>query len=91
MKTARFTAFGFAALVAAAGVVAAPVGASAAKCVKASGQGTGLTQEIAKAMATDALNLSIANYGGKGKGKVAMKCDGMQILSTCTASQRACK
>ena len=91
MRTARFTALGCAALLGLAATVAAPAGASAAKCAKVSGEGTGLTADIAKALATDGLNLSIANYGGKGKGKVAMKCDGMEVLATCKATQRACK
>jgi len=79
------------AMLGAVAMVAMPAGANAAKCVKVSGEGTGLTQDLAKALATDGLNISIANYGGKGKGKVMMKCDGMQVLATCKASQRACK
>lgn len=88
MKVARYIAIGAAAVGAMALV---SVEANAAKCVKVSGEGTGLTPEIAQALATDGVNISIANYGGKGKGKVAMKCDSMPVMTTCKATQKACK
>gem|GEM_PF-739932 len=74
-----------------AGAALLPGKAEAAKCVTAGGTATGLTQDIAKSLATMALNQSISNYGGKAVGKVAMKCDNNPLLATCTAKQRACK
>ena len=62
-----------------------------ARCLKAGGTATGLTQDIAKTMATAALNQSISGHGGKASGKVAMKCDANMLMSTCTATQRVCK
>lgn len=87
MKTLSVVALG-AALVAAAAIVPA---AQAAKCVMAGGSATGLTQDIAKSLATMALSQSISNHGGKPSGKVAMSCDANVLLSTCTAKQRVCK
>ncbi len=87
MKTLSLVALG-AALV--AGSALAPA-AQAAKCVMAGGSATGLTQDIAKDLATMALNQSIASHGGKASGKVAMKCDANMLMSTCTAKQRVCK
>ena len=68
-----------------------PVTEAEAKCVMAGGSATGLTQDIAKSLATMALNQSISSYGGKASGKVAMSCDANVVMSTCTAKQRACK
>lgn len=68
-----------------------PVTEAEAKCVMAGGSATGLTQDIAKSLATMALNQSISSYGGKASGKVAMSCDANMVMSTCTAKQRACK
>ncbi|MGE8941684.1 hypothetical protein ACO2I3_07215 [Leptospira interrogans] len=62
-----------------------------AKCVLAGGTATGLTPEISKTLATAALGQSITSYGGKARGKVAMKCDANPLMTTCTAKQRACK
>ena len=73
-----------------AGLALVPT-AQAAKCVLAGGTATGLTQDIAKELATMALNQSIGNYGGKASGKIAMKCDANALMSSCTAKQRACK
>lgn len=87
-KTLSFLAVGTLTVLAAATL--APATADA-KCVLAGGTATGLTQDIAKTLATAALNQSISNYGGKASGKVAMKCDANMVMSTCTAKQRACK
>jgi len=87
MKSLSVVALG-AALVAAAAFAPA---AQVAKCVMAGGSATGLTQDIAKSLATMALNQSISNYGGKPSGKVAVSCDSNVILATCTAKQRVCK
>jgi hypothetical protein len=65
--------------------------ADAKSCVKAGGQGTGLTPDIAKAMATAALGNSITQYGGKAAGKASMTCKTDMVITTCNASQRACK
>lgn len=63
----------------------------AKSCVMAGGQGTGLGQEIAKTMASAALSQVLSKGGMKGSGKVTTKCDNNPIVTTCTASQRACK
>ncbi len=78
-------------VVAAAFLVAGSMQASAAKCVMAGGQGTGITPEIAKNMAGIALNTSITNMGAKAKGKVSTTCETALVISTCTSRQRACK
>ncbi len=90
MKTLALVAMGAATALAAATFAPATADAKA-KCVMAGGTATGLTQDIAKTMATNALNQSIGSYGGKAAGKVAMKCDANMVMSTCTAKQRACK
>ncbi|MGE0628729.1 MAG: hypothetical protein AB7O43_12960 [Hyphomicrobiaceae bacterium] len=64
---------------------------SKAKCVRAGGQGTGIEEGIAKAMAKEALGQSIAAGKMKARGKIAYKCSGGPLLPTCTATQRACK
>ncbi len=62
-----------------------------AKCVRAGGQATMVTPDLAKYMATAALNNSISNMGAKAVGPVAMKCTGDMVMPTCTARQKACK
>lgn len=75
----------------AAFVALSSVQASAAKCVMAGGEGTGITPEIAKSLSAIALNTSISNMGAKAKGKVATTCQTTLVVSTCTSRQRACK
>ena len=79
--------------VAAAAIIAAgALPASAAKCVKAGGQGTGITPEIAKTMSTIALANAITNIGAKASGKISTTCETTAfVVSTCTSYQRACK
>jgi hypothetical protein len=90
MNIKRFVALGSAALISAALLIPA-VAEAKGKCMTVGGEGTGLTPEIAKLMATNALSEALASYGGKGKGKVSTKCDAMVVMATCTAKQRACK
>lgn len=78
------------------GVVAASYGAVttpayAAKCVRASAQATMLTTPVATQVAKWSLASSLSSKGLKGKGKVGVKCKYEFVLSTCTATQRACK
>lgn len=94
----RFAYLGAAAVIGVGLVLSAGEPADAAKagkggksCVMAGGQGTGLGQEIAKSMATAALSQSLAKGGLKAAGKVSTKCDNNPVVTTCTASQRACK
>jgi hypothetical protein len=61
------------------------------KCVRAGGQATMVTLDLAKFMATAALNNSISGMGAKAAGPVSMKCSGDMIMPTCTARQKACK
>jgi hypothetical protein len=79
------------AAIAVASAVAFAAPASAAKCVLAGGQGTGITPDIAKTMSTIALGNAVKNMGAKASGKVATKCETTLIVSTCTSRQRACK
>ncbi len=72
-------------------IAASSINASAAKCVLAGGQGTGITPEIAKNLAGIALNTSITGMGAKAKGKVSTKCETVLVISNCTSRQRACK
>jgi hypothetical protein len=66
---------------------------SMAACVKAGGEGTGVTKDFATFMAEAALKNSISNAGMTGKGKVSTSCkpDMTMLLTTCTARQTACK
>ncbi|MCB1548657.1 MAG: hypothetical protein KDJ41_12595 [Hyphomicrobiaceae bacterium] len=78
--------------VAALSLAVATVGAQA-KCVKASGQGVGITKDIATTMATMAMGNSIKAWAkGKkakvGKAKVACK---LELGYSCRATARACK
>ena len=65
--------------------------AEAAKCVRAGGQATMITEDLAKFMANAALKNSISGMNAKAVGPVAMKCDTGSGLPTCTARQKACK
>lgn len=75
--------------VASHGAVTSP--AHAAKCVKASAQATMLTTPLATQMAKWSLSSSLNSKGLKGRGKIGVKCKYELVLSTCTATQRACK
>jgi hypothetical protein len=72
-----------------AGIAVTP--ASAAKCVLAGGQGTGITPDLAKTMSTIALDNAIKNMGAKASGKIDTKCETTLVVSTCTSRQKACK
>ncbi len=63
----------------------------AKKCVMAGGEGTGVTTDVAKFMATAALNNSIAGAGLKAAGDIKYDCKYEVVVSNCTAKQRACK
>jgi hypothetical protein len=72
----------------AGGVMSAP---AEAKCVRAGGQATMITEDLAKFMAGAALKNSIAGMGAKPAGPVMMKCETGAGLPTCVARQKACK
>ena len=78
----------FAASVVGAGLVTP---ADAAKCAKIGGEGTGLGELVAKDQANMALAEAIKAYGGKASGKASSKCTMALVLTTCTATQKACK
>ena len=63
----------------------------AGKCVMAGGQGTAVGEEFAKSNALMSLNESIGKGGSKASGNVSYKCSMALLISTCTASQKACK
>jgi hypothetical protein len=59
--------------------------------VRAGGQATMITEDLAKFMANAALKNSISGMGAKAVGPVAMKCETGSGLPTCVAKQKACK
>ena len=65
--------------------------ASAGSCMKVTGQGTGVTEPVAKFMSEAAVKNGIANRGLKAAGKIKTSCktDAL-VISNCTSSQRAC-
>jgi hypothetical protein len=70
------------------GLMSAPADA---KCVRAGGQATMITEDLAKFMAGAALKNSIAGMGAKPVGPVVIKCETGAGLPTCIAKQKACK
>ena len=60
------------------------------KCVRAGGQATMITEDLAKFMANAALKNSISAMNAKAVGPVSMKCDTGSGLPTCVARQKAC-
>ena len=74
----------------AGGLMSAPAEAKG-HCVRAGGQATMITEDLARFMAGAALKNSIAGMGAKPVGPVAMKCETGTGLPTCVAKQRACK
>ncbi len=85
--TGRFLVMAAAASLAAG--AAAP--AFAKSCVRAGGQGSGFTPELATFMANAALKNSITAYGGAAAGKVSVSCKTDMLITNCTARQRVCK
>lgn len=79
----------FAAIAAAAVIVS--VAPASAKCKRAGGEGTAITNELATLNAKDALAQSIAASGAKAKGKVTVSCKYDLVISTCKATQKICK
>ena len=65
--------------------------AAQAKCIRAAGEATAITHEIATELAKVALNSSISSWGGKAVGKTSASCKYELVLSTCKVHQRACK
>jgi hypothetical protein len=65
--------------------------AADAKCVRAGGQATAITHELARDLAKMALNTNISTWGGKAVGKTHYDCKYEFVFSTCSAKQRACK
>jgi hypothetical protein len=65
--------------------------AAEAKCIRAAGEATAITHELATELAKVALNSSISSWGGKAAGKTSTSCKYDFVLSTCKANQRACK
>ncbi len=78
------------ALFAALALAALP-GAANAGCVKAGGEATMLTEDLAKFMANAALNNQMKANGWKGSGEVKMTCTAATLGTHCVAHQKACK
>jgi len=81
-------------LIAAASILAAcglSAGAQAASCVKAGGEATMITEDLAKFMANAALNNQISANSWKASGKVSMNCSAATVGVHCIAHQKACK
>lgn len=80
-------------------VVAASIGSAMAlpgaqakdSCVRAGGEATMITEDLAKFMAEAALKNSISGMGAKPVGKIDMTCTSGTLSTSCTAKQRACK
>lgn len=68
------------------------VGAEASShCVRAGGEATMITEDLAKFMAQAALKNSIAGMGAKPVGPINLKCTTGSGLPYCIARQKACK
>jgi hypothetical protein len=68
------------------------VGAEAKRhCVRAGGEATMITEDLAKFMAQAALKNSISGMGAKPVGPVNLKCTTGPGLPYCIARQKACK
>ena len=75
-----------------AGSYLVPVSAEAkSSCVRAGGEATMVTQDLAKFMANAALKNSISGMGAKPAGQITMNCSGTVGMTSCKAFQRACK
>ena len=66
-------------------------GAQAGSCVKAGGEATMLTEDLAQFMANAALNNQIKANGWTPSGKVQMMCEAATLGTHCVAHQKACK
>ncbi|MBU1211752.1 MAG: hypothetical protein KJ587_10825 [Alphaproteobacteria bacterium] len=73
------------------GAAAISTGAQAGSCVKAGGEATMLTEDLAQFMANAALNNQIKANGWTASGQVTMKCEAATIGTHCVAHQKACK
>jgi len=60
-------------------------------CVRAGGEATMITEDLAKFMAQAALKNSISGMGAKPVGQVSLKCSANMGMSNCVAKQKACK
>lgn len=75
-----------------AGSYLAPAPAAAkSSCVRAGGEATMITEDLAKFMANAALKNSISGIGAKPAGQISMTCAGNMGMTSCRAFQRACK
>jgi len=80
------------AAIAIGGTSLAPAGADAkSSCVRAGGEATMITADLAKFMAGAALKNSISGMGAKPTGQISMTCTGNMGMTSCKAFQRACK
>ncbi len=75
----------------AAAIVSVAAPAMAGNCVKAGGESTMLTEDLAKFMAKAALNNSMKNNGLTPSGGLSLKCKPTTFGTHCVAQQRACK
>ena len=64
---------------------------SEAHCVRAGGEATMITEDLAKFMSQAALKNSIAGMGAKPVGPISLKCTTGPGLPYCIAKQKACK
>lgn len=60
-------------------------------CVRAGGEATMITEDLAKFMAEAALKNSISGMGAKPVGKISLNCSMNMGMSSCVAKQKACK
>ena len=65
--------------------------AARSHCVRAGGEATMITEDLAKFMAQAALKNSISGMGAKPAGPINLKCTTGSGLPYCIARQKACK
>jgi hypothetical protein len=89
MMIAKNVAYGCALL---AGLTFATATAMAGKhCVRAAGSATAITKEVATLLAKESLYQSNVMAGRKGRGATNVSCKYQGIVTTCRATQVACK
>lgn len=66
-------------------------GAQAGNCVRAGGEATMITEDLAKFMASAALKNQISANSWKPAGQVSMTCTQATFGTHCVAHQKACK
>ena len=75
----------------AAGLALAATAANAGSCVRAAASATAITKEAATLLAKEGLYQSNVMAGRTGRGAPSVSCKYEGIVTTCRATQAACK